>query len=349
MTDPVDTTGVHFVRTPRGPLKSRWQVYAWRGGPSILTVDQVAKPRLTPAALGKLVDAHKTPKTKPAGDTFDALAVAYLGSPEFLTCAADTKKAYRHYITLARDEFKGAKVKWFDDPSMRADLVEFRARWRHKSRAAEYAMQSLSVVFAWGAQRGWLATNPASFIAREYEADSRADIVWLDHEIDKVAAHMQPHVARAFRLAAWTGLARTDLVKLRWDEIGKTHIERKRNKTAVETVIPLFDQTRALLKQFPKTALTVVTNVRGKPFTPAGFSAVVDVARGKAGIKGKTLHDLRGTFATRLMRAGVTDDEIDEILGWEPGKSTAIRRKYISRKAVVLSVVERLRKQGRKK
>ena len=63
--------------------------------------------------------------------------------------------------------------------------------------------------------------------------------------------------------------------------------------------------------------------------------------------RGKTLHDVRGTFATRLMRAGFADGEIDEILGWETGKSARIRRRYISRKAVVISAIERMRKRSK--
>ena len=48
----------------------------------------------------------------------------------------------------------------------------------------------------------------------------------------------------------------------------------------------------------------------------------VERARNAAGVaEGKTLHDLRGAFATRLMREGFKDAEIDEILGWETRKS----------------------------
>lgn len=45
------------------------------------------------------------------------------------------------------------------------------------------------------------------------------------------------------------------------------------------------------------------------------------------------------------MRAGFEDREIDGILGWEGGKSARTRRKYISRKAVVNSAIERMRKR----
>lgn len=65
-------------------------------------------------------------------------------------------------------------------------------------------------------------------------------------------------------------------------------------------------------------------------------------ARDKAGIEGKALHDVRGAFAVRVIRAGFQDREIDESLGWEAGKSQRIRRRYISRKAVVISAIERM-------
>jgi hypothetical protein len=60
--------------------------------------------------------------------------------------------------------------------------------------------------------------------------------------------------------------------------------------------------------------------------------------------KGKRLNDLRGTFATRLMVRGFEDREIDEVMGWETGKSARIRRRYISRKAVVMNAIERMRR-----
>lgn len=96
----------------------------------------------------------------------------------------------------------------------------------------------------------------------------------------------------------------------------------------------------------PKTADTVVTSARGASFTARGFAAAVERARKAAKVaKGKTLHDLRGAFATRLMGRGFEDREIDEIMGWETGKSARIRRRYISRKAVVVAAIERMRKE----
>ena len=180
-----------------------------------------------------------------------------------------------------------------------------------------------------------VATNPASHVPSLYKAD-RSDVIWTPEEIEAVAGEMHPHVSRAFRLAALTRLARGDLVGLRWDEVGRDCIERRRNKTKVSQIVPIFDETRAILSECPKTAVTVITNQWGKPFTARGFSMAVERARDKA-----------GTFATLLMSRGFEDREIDEIMGWQTGKSSRIRRSYISRRSVVVAAIERFRaKQG---
>lgn len=54
-------------------------------------------------------------------------------------------------------------------------------------------------------------------------------------------------------------------------------------------------------------------------------------------------HNFRGTFATLFMKRGFEDRDIDEIMGWETGKSARIRSRYISRRAVVIAAVERFR------
>ena len=44
------------------------------------------------------------------------------------------------------------------------------------------------------------------------------------------------------------------------------------------------------------------------------------------------------------MSRGFEDREIDEIMGWQTGKSSRIRRSYISRRSVVVAAIERFRK-----
>jgi len=272
----------------------------------------------------------------------------YQRSPEYKMLADATKKSWRPWIEGAKTEFGDAPLSIFNTPRMRGEILAWRDKWAHAPRQADFAMQVVSRILSFGVDRGKLSINLA-LGGKLYKAD-RSDIIWDETEIDAVAARMQPHVANAFRLAAWTGLPRTDLLSLRWDEVHEDHIFRKRHKTGVVQMIPLRDEARTLIQLLgkKKTAVTVVVNRRGAPFTPREFSRAIERARKAAGVaEGKTLHDLRGTFATRLMAEGFEDREIDAILGWAPGKSERVRRHYISRKSIIKAGLERVRHGGR--
>ena len=75
---------------------------------------------------------------------------------------------------------------------------------------------------------------------------------------------------------------------------------------------------------------------------PARTNAAEQRKEGEKLAVGKTLHGLRGAFATRLKRHGFQDRDIDEIMGWETGRSARIRRRYFRRKAGVISAIERM-------
>ena len=343
---PPELKNVHFVKYRQKDGRLRWYVYAWRGGPKIMDGAGERKPPLTSEAISEFYKAHEDRHAPPA-ETFAALVVAYLQSPEFTGLADASRREYRRWTDRAVEQFGSASLRLFSAPRMRGEVMKWRDQWAYSPRQSKYAIQVLSRVLAWGLQRGMVATNPASHVPSLYKAD-RSDVIWTPEEIEAVAGEMHPHVSRAFRLAALTGLARGDLVGLRWDEVGRDCIERRRNKTKVSQIVPIFDETRAILSECPKTAVTVITNQWGKPFTARGFSMAVERARDKAGVaEGKRLHDLRGTFATLLMSRGFEDREIDEIMGWQTGKSSRIRRSYISRRSVVVAAIERFRaKQG---
>ena len=342
-SSPPNLTGVHYCAKVLSKGRTRWYVYAWRGGPRIMVTDGKAKPALTAEAIEEYRKAHQD-RHQPRRDNFSGLVTAYLSSPEYHRLADSTRLQWRRWIDRARAEFGTAPLRIFSSPKMRGAILEWRDQWAEAPRSADYAIQVLSRVLSWGVQRGWIMHNPAQGAPTLYRND-RSDIVWTDEEIEAISEHLLPHVARAFKLAAWTGLPRGDLVSLRWDQIHSDYIGGERGKTGVERCIPLFDETRALLADCPRSAVTVITNIHGRPFTARGFAAKIETARRETGIAAnKTLHDLRGTFATRLMSRGFEDREIDEILAWKPGKSARIRRRYISRSAIVRSAIERMRR-----
>ncbi|ESQ89179.1 hypothetical protein [Asticcacaulis benevestitus] len=59
----------------------------------------------------------------------------------------------------------------------------------------------------------------------------------------------------------------------------------------------------------------------------------------------KRLHDLRGTFATRLMTIPgerLTDAEIADLMAWSVQQVSEIRRRYVDGAAIVVALEKRL-------
>src|SRR5207244_11832511 len=64
-----------------------------------------------------------------------------------------------------------------------------------------------------------------------------------------------------------------------------------------------------------KRSTMILTTADGKPWTAAGFRASWRKACVRAGVKGVTFNDLRGTAVTRLALAECTEAEIATITG----------------------------------
>ena len=105
---------------------------------------------------------------------------------------------------------------------------------------------------------------------------------------------------------------------------------------------------------------TVLVGTFGGPLAPATvttqFNKYRSLANDGAGIvhkgehedepdRAKHLHDLRGTFATKLMTLpdkGLTDSEIAMIMGWSERQVSAIRKRYVDEAAIVMAIGKRI-------
>jgi integrase len=351
--------GLHIVKKLQPGKPVRWYVYAWRGGPQIFTKVGGAKPKASDEAIIRA--AAKVLETEPARRRFDDVAgliADYKNSPEWRRLSVTTKPTWSGWLDRIRDEFGEAQLSAFEDRRMRGDILAWRDRWEAQPRSADMAIQVLSRLLSWGVDRTRLVNNVAEGIASLYE-NNRSDIIWLPNHFEAFNAQASIEVQEAVALAACTGLRRGDLVKLPRTAIGDHAIVWNTGKSRGRAlvVIPLLAETKALLKSieerweaeqqaqrpsrrkpFPET---VLSNSRWQSWTPMGFGSRFNDAKIASGIE-VNLHDLRGTFATRCMIAGLTDQEIADILGWTTKEVAAIRVKYVDQARVVVAIGERL-------
>src|SRR4029077_13048052 len=100
--------------------------------------------------------------------------------------------------------------------------------------------------------------------------------------------------------------------------------------------IPVSDPLKAALDAAPKRSPIILTSSEGKPWSESGFQTAWGKATMRAGIRGLTFHDLRGTAVVTLARAGCNEVEIYSITGHKPGDVQAIlTAHYLPRDAKV--------------
>lgn len=336
----------------------RIYAYVGRGGEQLCFADgetpNVAEARLSvllgrPETLAKLAEIHQTASapTYASPKLISGLVQRYLASMAFKSRAESTKRDYRRYLEMFDDEFGEWKLKFFERHDAGRDIVE----WRNdvagdKARTADYMIQSISRLFSWGRSEYLTSARPVEDVERLHNAD-RSDIIWTDEELDAVVrAASTQELKWAIQLASLSGLRQGDLLSLPWSAIQGAAIVRKTSKKGRTVVLPV-EPLRELLDAIPKRSPVILTSSLGRPWSPDGdgLRSSFDTAKKKAGIEGKRWHDLRGTAATRLAKAGLRPEQIALWMGWSPQRIEAMRTIYVSQEAVALDMISRMNEE----
>lgn len=348
--------GLHIV-TKRKPGKSLVHyVYAWRGGPCIHRCEG-PKPKLSAELTDKAAEARQKDRIADDG-TLASLITAYQASPDWQRLAKSTKSDWGRWLDRIEGEFGTCSLRMFGSRTMRGEVLDWRDTFAGTPRAADIGIQAFSRLLSWGVDRGRLTTHILTGVNQLYDAD-RSDVIWEARHFDAFEPHASVEVLEAVDLAACTGLRRGDLVKLPWTAIGEHAIVWKTGKSRGRALvtIPLLPETKAVLARIKvrhaaematrvpskrkELPATVLSSSYWRPWTPTGLGSRFNDAKSVSKID-VNLHDLRGTFATRCMIAGLTDQEIADILGWNTKDVAAIRVKYVDQARVVVAIGERI-------
>jgi len=210
-------------------------------------------------------------------------------------------------------------------------------------------------MLTWARLHGWVTTNIATGIPRLYRPGTRAEIIWHREEVVRFCSAAPQHIRDGMRLAAATGLRRADLVALTWSEIERFSIKRvtlKSGRRRKRAIIPVTPQLNSLLEELKQRARlpnveTVLVNSRGQSWSEDGFSHRFNVIRDALDIRHtdgrkKHLHDVRGTYATQLVKLGLSDQEVGDIMGWSAQQVGDIRKIYVDDETAIQSIIRRM-------
>jgi integrase len=257
--------------------------------------------------------------TAPKPGTLGLLIAAYRSDPAFLDLAPRTRSDYQNIFDYLKPISDTPLIK-FDKPL----IVRIRDKAASKGRRqANYVKTVLSLLFAWGSERGFLATNPAAGIKqiRRKKGLPDANRPWSDEERHVVLAALPAHMMPAMALMMFTGLGPKDALTLPRSFHKANEIATRRSKTGEPVFWPCPANLIAILSDAPQhNAITVCANSQGKPWTPSGYNSSWQKIRRKLQQEGRigpglTLYGLRHTVGTILREMGHDERTIADALG----------------------------------
>jgi integrase len=301
------------TRLADGTVKTYW--YAWKGGPRI-----DAEPG-TPEFVHLYGEAI-TAKVKKSAETFSSLIDYFKDQSEYTGLGDKTKRAYDLYLKLIDAKFGSMPVGALEDRRARGDFKAFRNMFVDTPRKADYRWTTIARVLSVAKDHGKISVNVCERGGRLYDAD-RSEIIWTADDIREFCSVASAELQAAMLLALWTGQRQGDLLRLTWKAYDGRYIRLRQSKArrgkgrrvTIPVGPPLKAVLDAALNERNRSAVTILTNSRGAPWTEDGFRTSWDKAFRKTSLKDLHFHDLRGTAVTRLALSNCSVPEIASITG----------------------------------
>lgn len=329
----VDLPGVHRVKKRLADGSIQYYFYAWRGGPRI-----TAKPN-TQAFVSEFLKLSRNREDTPFVGRLSEIIRDYMRSPAFQTLKPSTKEGYEIAIRGIEAEFYDMPARKISASGTRTLFLQWRDEIAEKHpRKADLFMSVLQRILAFAYDREMITRHPLEKVEKVSHG-TRRDMIWSDEEIAAFKQSASEPLIRALMLALWTGQRQGDLLKLTWSAYDGNSLTLRQSKTGAHIRMKAASELKHLLDNVQRTpAVTILTNNQGKPWA-TGFKSSWRKALEKAGIKGRTFHDLRGTFVTLAYRNGASIKEIAEVSGHsEKDAETIIRKHYLVSSAAVESI-----------
>ncbi len=256
----------------------------------------------------------------PKPGTLGLLIAEYRASPSFLDLAPRTQADYQRCLDYLKPIADTALTQF-----NRAVVVRIRdkAVTKHGRRFANYIKAVLSIVFAWGAEREYVSSNPADKVknVRRQKGAPQANRPWSDEERDAVLTDAPSHMRPAIGLMMFTGLGPKDALRLPRSFYNAAEIATRRSKTGAPVFWRAPKALQKILTSAPThDAITLCANSNGRPWTEGGFRASwrklrIKLEQEKKVDGGLTLYGLRHTVAVILREAGADERTIADALG----------------------------------
>ena len=257
--------------------------------------------------------------------------------------AKSTIHKYRADLERLFEYLQVTDINEINQNHLRDYLNHIRETYNYASSSIANKINILHHFFRFLHDSGYIITNPVILIRPPRkkvkipkvlnEIELEKLLKATDHNTDTRFKKYELRDKLIFTMFAYTGLRRTELINLNWNDInlGSKYLIVKKSKNKNQRIIPLHDRVIELLDKYLTQRLPLKNNAlfigrTGQRIHHNSLKNLFDRYIKIAGLsdKGYTIHTLRHTFATRLLNKDASLVHIKNLMGHRSLESTQI-------------------------
>ena len=289
-------------------------------GPSRKGAEKVIAKRKAEIAENKYLDKRKDPDPI----TFHEFA------KEYLKWAKANKKA----SSYSRDLYT---MRMFDKEFEAKDIQHITTwqieKWKterkkeFKSATVNRELATLKHFFSKAVEWGKLKENPANRKVKFFKGAVNRVRFLMPDEFQMLLSNCEDFLKPIVTLAVHSGMRRGEILGLTWDRVDleKGIITIIDTKNSERKDIPMDETVKATLKGVERKGDYVFSIKDGRPLYPMRLHYAFHEALDRSGIIDFRFHDLRHTFASNLVMAGVKIEKVQKLMGH---KMIAMTQRY---------------------
>ena len=171
----------------------------------------------------------------------------------------------------------------------------------------------LSSIYKWQVEQGLLETNPMATVRRPPTPEPKPRPL-SPSQVVAVLDGTQGHLRSWMLLALLAGLRRHEIAKFRGEDIDQTSIFVD-GKGGKEALLPSHPDLWHLAQEYPRKGFWFPSPVRpGETYSPDHVSGQIADRFRAVGIERGSIHRLRATFGTNLLRSGVNIRVVQKLM-----------------------------------
>lgn len=235
------------------------------------------------------------------------------------------------------------------------NIYDYKIKRREEgasARTINYELSLLSHAFTLAIKEWeWVKENPVKKVAKEKVNNMRER--WLTYEEEEKLLNASPKWLKELIIFSLeTGLRQGEVLTLQWSQVdfARKTITIFEQKNRAKDILPLNERALEILKERAKIrhikANYVFYNKNGNSIMVSNLQRAFSLAKKRANIEDLRWHDLRHTFATRLIQAGVDLYTVQKLGRWKTIQMVMrYAHHYPESLRVGIETLDRVRKQ----